>query len=402
MIHFAHPEAFLLLLPVMGALFLYGKRQKEVLEYPSLNPILAHLTPVSPFKQYLPGALKLLSALLWVIAISDPQYQLKETLKMRENREIILVLDLSESMSWSLRGEFKAENMEDSRETVAKKAVQRFIESREESALRESQSHRSSSQIPPYLQNLDFQSMEADKDRIGLIVFSSDAYVKFPPTTDYRILKEHLSEVSSHLPELGTNTELEKALFTAVILTLRPFLGAQEITDMENNLKSGSNRLYIPDSLTKRKSLGKGKVIILFTDGEIEIPTQKPTGAVLVDDGPVKKYTYNAAKIDLLKTIRLAEELGIKIYMLSTGKIAEPLKRSIDATGGRTFTLRDTDNYWRVIDIYEEINKLEKTRLVNKEYTRNASAFLWFGLAGVVSLASGEVMRSLRGFRIIP
>lgn len=398
--HFAHPEALLLLLPIAGALFLYRKRQKEVLEYPSLNPILAHLTPVSPFKQYLPGALKLLSALLFVITISDPQYQVKETLKMRESREITLVLDLSESMSWSLRGEFKAENAEDSREVVAKKAVRRFIESREESALRES--HGNGSQTHLYLQNPDFQSMEADKDRIGLIVFSNDAYVKFPPTTDYKILKEHLSEVSSHLPELGTNTELEKALFTAVILSLRPFLGAQEITDMENNLKSGSDRLYIPDSLTKMKSPGKGKVIILFTDGEIEIPTQKSTGAVLVDDGPVKKYTYNAAKIDLLKTIRLAEELGIKIYMLSTGKIAEPLKKAIDATGGRTFTLQDTDNYWRVIDMYEAINKLEKARLVDKEYTRSASAFLWFGLAGIISLASGEVIGNLRGFRMIP
>jgi len=400
--YFAHPEAFLLLLPVTWGLLVYRKEQREVLLYPSLTPVRAHLAPASLFKQYLPGALRFLSVLLFLLAISGPQYQVKETLKMRESREITLVLDLSESMSWSLKGEYKAEKMEDSREAVAKKAVQRFIEGREESALLESQkpvpgkSRFAEAQIP------DLRSEEVNKDRIGLVVFSNEAYVKFPPTTDYQILKAHLSEVSSRLPQLGTNTELEKALFTAIILTMRPYLGAQEITDMENNLKSGSNRLYIPESLMNKKYLGRGKVIVLFTDGEIDLPSQGPVGAVLADDGPIKKFTFRAAKIDLLKTVRLAEELGIKVYMLSTGKIVEPLKKAIDATGGRTFTLRDTDNYWRVVDMYEEINRLEKAKFVDKEYVRNASAFWWFGLAGVISLALGELAWSLKWFRRIP
>jgi hypothetical protein len=400
--YFAHPEALLLIIPIVWVLWLRRMERKQVLLYPSLNPVLEHLTPVSRFKQYLPGVLKFLSALFFVVAISDPQYQVKETLKMRERREITIVLDLSESMSWSLRGEYKAENVEESREAIAKKAVQRFIESREESALLESQKSDVQKAYLLDLQTFGFESGEIDKDRIGLVVFSSDAYVKFPPTTDYKILKEHLSEVSSRLPALGTNTELEKALFTAIILTMRPYLGAQEISDMESNLKSGSNRLYIPGSLAKKKFLGKGKVIILFTDGEVELPDKKSAGAILVDDGPVKKYSYIAPKIDLLKAVKLAEELGVKVYMLSTGKIAESLKKALLATGGRTFTLQNADSYWRVIDMYEEINRLEKAKLIDKEYTRNASSFFWFGLAGLISLTLGEIARSLKWFRVIP
>lgn len=396
--HFAHLEAFLLLLPVVWVFLRHLREQKQVLAYSSLNPVLAYLAPASRFKQYLPGALMLISAILFIIAISNPQYQIKETLKVRESREITIVLDLSESMSWSLMGEYKAENLEESREAVAKKAVQRFIEDREKSALLENR--RNGSEMYSYSQALN--AAEVDKDRIGLIVFSNDAYVKFPPTTDYKILKEHLSEVSSRLSELGTNTELEKALFTAIILTMRPYLGAQEITDMENNLKSGSHLLYIPESLINKKYLGQGKIIVLFTDGEIEIPAQRSAETILVDDGPVKKYTFRVAKINLLKTIKLAEELGIKVYMLSTGKVKPSLKTAIDATGGRTFTLRDTDNYWRVVEMYEAINQLEKAKFINKEYTRNASAFTWFGLFGVISLALGELARSLKWFRIIP
>jgi len=171
-----------------------------------------------------------------------------------------------------------------------------------------------------------------ENDRIGLVVFSKKAFTQCPLTLDYRILTELLSEIRVGM--IADGTAIGMGIATAV------------------------NRL--------RDSNAKSKVIILLTDGE-----------------------NNAGNIDPITAAELAKSFGIKIYAIGVGKggmvpfpVDDPLfgkryvqvnvdidettlKRIADITGGLFFRARDTAS---LSEIYERINKLEKSEVKVKEY----------------------------------
>jgi len=113
---------------------------------------------------------------LLIIGLSNPQVGTKMEEVKREGVDLIIAIDLSNSMM--------AEDIKPNRLERAKQAISRLID-------------------------------KLEGDRIGLIVFAGEAYVQLPITTDYSAAKLFLSTVSTDIvPTQGT--EIAKAIDLSV------------------------------------------------------------------------------------------------------------------------------------------------------------------------------------------
>jgi Ca-activated chloride channel homolog len=201
-------------------------------------------------------------------------------------------------------------------------------------------------------------------DRIALVIFSGEAFTQCPLTLDHDVVKNLLSEVRSGMIEDGT--AIGSGLATAI------------------------NRI--------KESTAKSKVIILLTDG-----------------------VNNRGSIDPLTAAGIAQTFGIRVYTVGVGtqgmapypvqtafgvqyqnmpvEIDEALLQKIsDQTGGRYF--RATDNR-KLKSIYDEIDRLEKTRIEVTQYRRHKEEFAFAGfLAGFLLLAEFILANTI--FRKIP
>jgi Ca-activated chloride channel family protein len=151
---FAFLPAFLLLLPAAFALIRWQLGQSRhlppVLRY-SDTRILAGLPAGMRVRlRRLPDVLRLAAWLLLVVALARPQYGTGEEILRGQGIDIVMVLDISDSMAQT---DFNGL----SRFDAAKEVMHDFVEGR-------------------------------SSDRIGLVVFAEDAYYQAPPTNDYNIL----------------------------------------------------------------------------------------------------------------------------------------------------------------------------------------------------------------------
>jgi Ca-activated chloride channel family protein len=236
--------------------------------------------------------LRLTSIVLVIIALARPQIvQGKQTIT-GEGIEIALALDVSGSMA-SL--DFEPNN----RLEAAKTVIGEFISERQ-------------------------------YDKIGLVIFSQDAFNMSPITLDHNMLKRALQNVN-----------------------LADDLGIEDGTAIGLGIANAANMLISSDA--------ESKIIILLTDG-----------------------VNNAGEIDPLTAAEAANALGIKIYTIGaakTGQVPVPietvfgnkqivyqesvideetLQKVSETTGGKYFRAEDTAS---LDSIYQEINKLEKSKV---------------------------------------
>ena len=171
-----------------------------------------------------------------------------------------------------------------------------------------------------------------ENDRIGLVVFAKKAFTQCPLTLDYRILTELLSEIRVGM--IADGTAIGMGIATAV------------------------NRL--------RDSNAKSKIIILITDGENNSGNIDPiTAAELAKSFGVKVYAIGVGKGGMVP-FPVDDPLFGKRYVQANVEIDETtLKRIADITGGLFFRARDPV---ALSEIYERINKLEKSDVKVKEY----------------------------------
>ena len=200
-------------------------------------------------------------------------------------------------------------------------------------------------------------------DRIGLVVFSGESFTQCPLTTDHAVLINLMREVESGMIEDGT--AIGMGLATAV------------------------NRI--------KDSEAKSKVIILLTDG-----------------------VNNRGEIAPATAADIAKTFGVRVYTIGVGtqgtapypvqtpfgmqyrdmpvEIDEDILREIAfATGGRYF--RATDNN-KLIQVYSEIDKLEKSIIDVRQFNRKEEKFLVpallaFCLFGLEIIARNTIFRSL-------
>jgi Ca-activated chloride channel family protein len=188
-------------------------------------------------------------------------------------------------------------------------------------------------------------------DRIGLVIYEGEAFTQCPLTTDHAVLKNLFKDSRTGLINGGTAVGM--GLATAI------------------------NRL--------RESGSKSKVVILLTDG-----------------------MNNAGTIQPLDAAQVAEQLGIRVYTIGVGTRGRALtptaiypngqfkydyvdvdidegllKKIADMTGGRYF--RATDEK-KLRSIYQEIDRLEKTRVKVTEHSSRTEEYFTPLLAGCTLL----------------
>jgi len=193
-------------------------------------------------------------------------------------------------------------------------------------------------------------------DRIGLVIFSGESFTMCPLTTDRNVLKSQLFTVQSGLLEDGTA--------------------------IGSGLATGVDRL--------RNSPSKSKVIILLTDGE--------NNGGLIDPNTAKE---------------IAKSVGVKVYTVgmgtegfapvpiqtATGVIMQREKVNIDEklltqiateTGGKYYRAKDNES---LKGIYDEINRLEKSKIEVSNIRRYSEQFYPFALAGAIFLLLELLLR---------
>ena len=170
MIRFAHPEYFYLLLLVFFFLFtfwFYNNWKKRAGRRFGDKKTIALLMPqVSNGKPRFKFTLVLLAFVLLVVGIADPQVGSKLEKVKREGIDLMLVLDVSNSML--------AEDIKPNRLERSKMAISSLID-------------------------------KLEGDRLGIIIFAGNAYKQLPLTTDYSAAKLFLSAVDTKIvPTQGT------------------------------------------------------------------------------------------------------------------------------------------------------------------------------------------------------
>tara|TARA_B100001059_G_scaffold73116_1_gene70449 strand:- start:7147 stop:8151 length:1005 start_codon:yes stop_codon:yes gene_type:complete len=171
-------------------------------------------------------------------------------------------------------------------------------------------------------------------DRIGLVIYAGESYTKTPITSDRAIVKNTLGEIQ----------------FEGLI---------EDGTAIGMGLATSVNRL--------KDSRAKSKVIILLTDGVNNSGFIDPKiASELAVEYEIKTYTIGLGSNGTARAPVGLLPNGKFQYGMTKVEIDEELLKTIaEKTGGLYF--RATDNK-KLEEIYQEINKLEKTEIEEFKY----------------------------------
>jgi Ca-activated chloride channel family protein len=202
------------------------------------------------------------------------------------------------------------------------------------------------------------------KDRIGLVVFAAESFTQCPLTTDHSVLVNLFEDLKSGMIEDGT--AIGMGLATAV------------------------NRLKDSDA--------KSKVVILLTDGVNNRGSIAPASAAeIANTFNVRVYTIGVGSQGKAP-YPVQTPYGVKYRNMDVEIDEKVLQNIAGKTGGEYF--RATDNQ-KLKSIYEEIDKMEKSKIEVKEYSEKSEEFFWFAVLGGLLLLL-ELILKLTVLRRIP
>ncbi len=245
-------------------------------------------------------ALRMLALVFLIVAFARPQTSLSRQDISVEGIDIVIALDISGSM---LARDFKPDRLEASKEVAMS-----FIDGR-------------------------------PNDRIGMVIFSGEAFTQCPLTTDHSVLKNLMGDIHSGMIDDGT--ALGDGLATAV------------------------SRL--------RESKAISKVIILLTDGVNNMGSLDPMSAAEISKlYGIRIYTVGVGTIGYAP-VPVQTPFGIQLQSMEV-KIDEPLLKQIsEMTDGRYF--RATNNA-KLRQIFQEIDRMEKSKIDVTEFRKKREEFL--------------------------
>jgi Ca-activated chloride channel family protein len=173
---------------------------------------------------------------LLLVALARPQIVREQRDEQSEGIDIMLAIDVSESMSET--------DLPPSRLAAARRVAQAFVNSRK-------------------------------NDRIGLVVFAGEAFSLCPLTTDYGLLKQYLSDLNDRMIRTS-GTAIGDAL-------------ARCINRMRDRAVSSADTTHAE---AEQWNEGRSKVIILLSDGDNTAGNLDPvTAARLAKAFGIKLYT---------------------------------------------------------------------------------------------------------------
>ena len=198
-------------------------------------------------------------------------------------------------------------------------------------------------------------------DRIGLVIYAGESYTKTPVTSDKEVVINSLSEIS----------------FDGII---------DDGTAIGMGLATSVNRL--------KDSKAKSKVIILLTDGVNNSGFIDPKIATeLAREFQIKTYTIGLGSNGSARAPIGILPNGDFQYGLTKVEIDELLLKEIaNKTGGLYFRATDAR---RLQEIYDEINKLEKTEIEEMKFYNYNEKYRIFAIISLTILAFHWLMKNL-------
>lgn len=186
-------------------------------------------------------------------------------------------------------------------------------------------------------------------DRMGIVVFAGESFTQCPLTTDRSTLINLMKEIQTDLIEDGTA--------------------------IGNGLATAVSRMKDSDA--------KSRVVILLTDGvnnRGEITPQ--TAAEIAKTYGIRVYTIGVGA-NGMAPYPVMTPWGMELRNMQV-EIDEALLKDIaEQTGGRYF--RATDNA-KLMEIYEEINKMEKVRTTVDSFPVYKELFPEYALIALIAL----------------
>lgn len=224
MFRFGNPEYLylLLLVPLLIVLFALGQYAKKqaLHKFGDLSVIEQLMPYVSKSRPVLKFIFLSIAIVFIVFALADPQFGSKLEKVKRKGAEIIIALDVSNSML--------AQDIKPNRLERAKQAISKLIDNME-------------------------------NDRIGLIVFAGDSYIQVPVTSDFSAAKMFLSTINTEIvSKQGT------AIGTAIDLAMNSFTPESEMDKALIIITDGENH---EDDAIKAAKLANEKGIAVHTIG---------------------------------------------------------------------------------------------------------------------------------------
>jgi len=194
-------------------------------------------------------------------------------------------------------------------------------------------------------------------DRIGLVIFSGESFTQCPLTTDHNVLVNLFKDVKSGMIADGTAIGM--------------------------GLATGVNRL--------KDSKAISKVIILLTDGVNNQGLVAPlTAAEIAQKFGIRVYTIGVGT-EGYAPYPFQTPFGIQYKDVEVQIDEKNLQDIATITDGKYF--RATNNK-SLIEIYEDINKLEKSKIETTEYHKRKEEFLPYALLALFLLTLSFVLKS--------
>lgn len=198
---------------------------------------------------------------------------------------------------------------------------------------------------------------ERPNDRIGLVVFAGESFTQCHVTIDHKILQDLLSNIESGM--IADGTAIGMGLATSV------------------------NRL--------KESKSESKVVILLTDGVNNTGFVAPQTAAEIASGfDIRVYTIGVGTKGKAP-YPVQTPFGIRYRNVDVQIDEDILKEIADVTGGQYFRATDNES---LQGIYEEIDRLEKTRIDVAVFNKYTEEFLPFAIAAIILLALEILLRN--------
>ena len=196
-------------------------------------------------------------------------------------------------------------------------------------------------------------------DRIGLVVFATQAYIAAPLTLDHDFLMSNIGRL-----ELGAIDGSQTAIGSGLSIAI--------------------NRL--------RELKSKSKIVILMTDGQNNAGKLAPlTVAEAAQSLKIKVYTIGVG-MQGQAPMPFRDPFGIKHTKMMPVDIDEDtLQKIANMTGGKYYR---ADNAKKFESIYSEIDKLEKTEADVKKFAHHDELFAWLVTPGLTLLLMELLLRN--------
>ncbi len=193
-------------------------------------------------------------------------------------------------------------------------------------------------------------------DRIGLVIFGGESFTQCPLTSDHSVLKNLFTGIQSGL--LADGTAIGEGLATAV------------------------NRI--------RNSKAKSKVIILLTDGVNNVGAIAPeTAGEIAKTFGIRVYTIGVGTRGMAP-YPVKTPFGIQYQNMEVQIDEAILQQIANETDGKYFRATNTA---KLKEIYNSIDKLEKTKIDVMEFHNKTEVFYPWAILALFLLVADIILR---------